>query len=537
MKLGEAEFNFGRMLKVILWQPQGSGSGPGDGRVAYELEFNPMLSPDKVARMEATVTDLPSADQDDKPGFSADVTIYNPDDDLLTLIARNAKWLLNAQEVEQMNGASLEKVRQVVQTNIKDYYNSRLRISIYAGYYTGTSGGETLGYKNIFTGYVNETSFFRRAQDNILIIRAHDINIDSMDRKALTNTALQLINQTADEVLEMVEEAELQFNGYYSWDKTFKKFVVSFAPGAETVYSGSGVPMTLLQPDTPNDAEYVSLFDQFYKVYYVTSPNAFEQLHAAKLSDIKPSVIDTQLKNQMESPYWWSQAGMPALPNKEGVFGGASGTPDWSKYRGHGATRGRALNDLCSFSNARVAYRVYKEPIDNKIIYLVYRISTANTKPVRGEYANVQIFNFQNLLETPSVAGNGQMSVKMFFNPDCHCHATLALMLDDRYNGVVGYADISKVLRKDQNGNYIGSLASSSGAGQFHPLTQLSGTQSVNALRSQSNEWLKAGYMFNTGFVIINVVHKLTTHDSAWTTEVKTTPMIRGILIGEGKTK
>lgn len=541
MKQNGIDYNFGRMLKIVLWKPGTVYGSEAPGSVAYEVEFCPYIDPAKCPKIEATITDLPSADKDDKPGFSADVVIYNPHPDLVQLIAQNATWILRTEEADKLRGAAQEKIKAEVNTRLQDFYKTRLQVSVYAGYWTGESTGAPVGYVNVFRGYLNESSFFRQGQENILAIRCHDINMSDNSTKAIADTVTQVLDSTADDVTQSVKEAQKRYAGYVSWDKTFKKFVVGFAPQAETVTTSTGLPANLPVTDRTTDEELVSMFGQYYKVYYVKSRSAFEKLQARNLSDITSDVIDENLKNQMESIGWWNTRYSLDLRAKNGEWGNKSSLPDWTTFHANASNRGQALNTLCTFSNARVAYHRYETPVDNKIIYIVYRLGSVAGKPVKAELADVKIWNYQNLLETPSVAGNGQMTIKMMFNPECRCWRTLSLILSEELTNKQGFASLDKIigetskgkLVRDENGNLIASLKSQTGIGFAAPINQLSGTMSVNALRTQIKDAIKGGYMFNTGFPIVNVVHKLTTHDSAWMTTVKTVPVIRGMLVGE----
>ena len=541
MKQNDIDYNFGRMLKVVFWRPGTPYGGEAPGGVSYEVEFCPSRDSALCPKIEATVTDLPSADKDDKPGFSADVVIYNPHPDLVQLIATNATWILRTEDASKLRGASQEAVKAAVNNRLEDYYKTRLQVSIYAGYWEGESQGTPVGYTNIFRGYLNESSFFRQGQENILAIRCHDINMTTNSTKAIADTVKQVLDSTADEVLEATQEAEKKYFGYGNWDKSFKKFVVSLAPETETVVDGMGLNLMLDVPKNATNAQLVALFDKYYKIYYVKSRSAFEQLRVNTLSDITDEVIDYGLKSQMESYGWWPGRQGLSLPDTSGSWGSQSLAPNWERFHVNANNRGQALNKLCTFSNAKVGYHRYESSVDGKIIYIVYRLGSTNGKPVAGNMADVKIWNYQNLLETPSVGGNGQMTVKMLFNPECRCWRTLALMLSDKLTNKQGFASLEQIagrtsrgeLVRDQNGNIVGSLKSQTGIGFAAPINQLSGTMSVNALRTQVKDAVKGGYMFNTGFPIVNVVHKLTTHDSAWSTTVKTVPVIRGMLVGE----
>ena len=109
MKVNGVDYNFGRMLKVELINP----GARGNTSVACTIEYCPYDAADKCPRIDAKVTDLPSADSNDYPGYTAEVKIYNPNRKIIELIAQNAKWLLVPDENEYSN-ASPEKKEKIL---------------------------------------------------------------------------------------------------------------------------------------------------------------------------------------------------------------------------------------------------------------------------------------------------------------------------------------------------------------------------------------------------------------------------------------
>lgn len=549
MKIGDKDFNFGRMLKVVLWRPNSSYGVKAIGNVAYVIEYCPYRDAALCSRIETNILDLPSPAKDDKPGFSSQTVIYNPNKELIQIIAQNAKWLFTDSQFEKLEGADKSTIEKATQDNLKNYYNQRLQISIYAGYWTPPKDGNLqklnerlekedvegtdIGYVNIFHGYVNETSLARVGQDDVLTIRAHDIDTSQMSIKALTQTVSQAVNASEEEIYAQMETRKEGITGEYSWDHTFKKLVVTQAPLGETVYNSDGNAEPL--PRYLTAGAWQSLFRDYYKVYYVKDRNKFEQRKIQRLVDITDDLIDWKLKERMESNTWWVN---PVLYLREKPHApGQQGLPDWTSYIAYGDNRDQMLNKLCSFSNAGVSYYRVPDPIDNKIIYLVFPVGSVNGKPVPWPKADVKIYNYQNLLESPAVAGNGQLTVNMLFNPECKCWRNLALVLDESLTEEYGFVNLSKLETsiRDANGNLVGSLKSTSGMGDTVALTQLSSTLSVTALRKVIADSIAGGYMFNRGFLIVNVVHKLSTHSNAWSTTVKTMPTAAGILLGDGK--
>ena len=58
--------------------------------------------------------------------------------------------------------------------------------------------------------------------------------------------------------------------------------------------------------------------------------------------------------------------------------------------------------------------------------------------------------------------------------------------------------------------------------------TQLSTSMAISALAQYQKVAAENGYMFNVGFLMYKVTHKLSTHGKDWTTTVQTVPMMTG---------
>ena len=110
------EFNFGRCLKIEFYK---------GNSLVLTVEHKPEINPDCYVAMDVTVTDLPSALASDKPGFEANVTIFNPSPEVLTVIASGATWIRDFANEEAVQGTNLSDAQKT--SGLKAYYASRLR--------------------------------------------------------------------------------------------------------------------------------------------------------------------------------------------------------------------------------------------------------------------------------------------------------------------------------------------------------------------------------------------------------------------------
>lgn len=501
MKVNGIEYNFNRMLKVEIINP----GFRNNNSIACVLEYCPYKNAAYCQNMEVKILDIPSAPENDLPGYTAEIKVYNPDKKLLSLIAGNAKWLLTERDDSQYSNASAEKKKTITTNNLQDYYKQRLQVKIYAGYYGGITKekdektGETkeisAGYHHIFSGYINGTSISHSGTDDILTIGAHDIMVDRMDVNAVTDSLSTIVSDEFEKTV--LTKHKEWYKGAANWDQTFKKYVRFFE--TEKIQDNKVVQTTV--SDKGNS--------DWFRVLYVKSVKDYLNARAGKGNG--KSYISDSLTAELKTS---------TNPFEHGAHG------DMTRFYTDGRTLPAMLNDLCSVDGLRVGWQRFIVG-EEKLTYVVFPLgSEIKWGPV--EKGDIQIYNYQNLIAAPSVNGAGCLDIKMIFNPECKPWRRIALVLSDtlgKENGVAGISSFETHV--DVNGNTVGIMNASNLSSQV-ATNQITGTLAVASQRLE--EAKKAdGYMFNTGFPITKVIHQLATHGSSWSTQVLTVPMLRGI--------
>ena len=528
MKINGRDYNFGRCLRVTFVK---------NGKTLYKVEHCPELSRDMYVAMDVTVTDMPSATEKDKPGFQGSVTIYNPSKDLLDIIIGGATWLSdyvkNTEDLEGVKG--IKSMTQAVGNNaMKRYYASRISAQIDAGYFVDGKPN----YRTILAGYVNGSSFSHRGVDDVLTIGIFDIDMTQASIDSVSNYA----NSTQADYIEASHKNDFA----PTWHETFVKYVQNFETdrlldnaGKQTfdylVSSKSEQAVTPLALNQNEQFNYitqtpvrVSDFDRsnksWFNIYYAKSPSAWKAALLTQTREdtsVNSKVIDKELRDTLTNL---------KMPQDGGISG---------------IRIGEVLDGLCAVYGGIHWVKITENV--GKVTYLIYRLGNERTF-VDGEKAAIKIWNYQNLLESPSVDGSGKMTVKMVFNPNCVCLVHLALMLTKEFKKVIG---------KDKKGNLIyqttqetdvtrnvdsfessqtqagmiGSMVSQTSNASFG-VTQINGTSALAMLNKAVSDRNKKGYMFNIGMPIIRVEHKLSTYGKDWTTTVKTVPTISGMNYG-----
>lgn len=467
------DFNFGRCIKIEFYK---------GNSLALTVEHKPDVDPNYYIAMDVEVTDMPSPLAHDKPGFQGTVTIYNPSRQVLTTIASGATWLSDFvnSETQKMIANTAETIEEGKRgIGMKEYYASRLRAIIYAGYVVKG----VPNYTRILGGYVNGSSFSHKGTDDILKIGIYDID--------MTEVSTSMLNQEEEDAVlnksgyrgfvvesKWTDKAKTKFAN--TWHETFIKYVKNFE--TEWIEDTHGI-----------------------NIIYVKSLRAW--MNSRSKTRVGESALNPTLERKLKAQ---------KMPN-----GGISAF-----------NLASMLNGLCAAAEVKCDWRRITEDVSINT-YIIFPLGDGYTI-VRGQNANIQIWNYQNLLETPSIDGAGKMTIKMVFNPQCVCNKTIALMLTSS----LGETDVTRNIASFESsvvkgGGIIGSM-SSTGNDAAVANNQITGNTNVQSQRKQARDANQTGYLFNTGFPIIKVEHTLSTYGPNWTTTVKTVPITAGLKF-EGK--
>lgn len=524
MKINGREYIFNRILKVEFLT--------ASSEVVYTVEFNPLKKRELCAHIDVDILGLPQPVKTNSPGFSASILFYNPPKELVAHIALQTKFISDfvkdvpdGDELDVKDSTTWKlpfPIVDVVQTNIiyglmrhkntsksnadvvdetlKNFYSQRSQVRVSAGYYDQRT--ETEYYSHVFTGWLNGSAFWHKGTDNLLQVNCHDIDLSQIE----PGTILTSIDPLTRESLERLQtqEWEEKRKGKATFDATAKNYITYFAP--EGVWDGK------LQK-RPYGVEKIPEFD----VWYVKSRQQ----------------VRKGLKNGETFNKSWEYPELKTLltstPQQQPM------SPSFKEFYTARATLREMLSDMCSATflakkngnTMNIGWDVIHENV-SKSTYIFFPISE-DPKMVRAESATHKIWNYQNLLEAPSVDGAGRLTIKMMFRPEIQTQDSIALMLSENLGadeGLVPVASFDTAIHYGTN-RIVGTMATSANL-RTTPTVQLSEAASTAALRKRTADAQYGGYMFNYGFMIYQFEHKLSTHNSDWSTEVKTVPMYGG---------
>ena len=490
--------------------------------VCFVVEYNPRKADYLCPRLEATVVDTPASTLKERPGYEAELKIYNPNHDILAVIASGMNYI-NAT------------------TDVISYYKNKVRVSVYAGYYThviSTLGPQSLseeekmpeGQKEenitikkemavlqdtatygtpIFSGYVNNSLLVHQGTDTILTLACHDI-----DMTANQFNQIKMGLRNARELPSF--PAEVDDKRYKPNQNTFDASFRWLVSHLSTDYYPSnlrGKEMSSIKMPIPDNYNRNSLNPGWFKVFYVSSLSAFESA-ASTLEGLESdrSFWDEALRYQAEDPY------SKISSRTKGFYTLKSYVED-------------ALNELCSASGEYLGCQHYD--LFGYTVYCIYRRGNRSNTVSLNTKGVIKVINFQNLLNTPAVTPTGSLKIDMLFNRDCKTWKYIALVLESGVNGnqeETGLLNINKLnfFKPEGMNEYVVPLGGTARNAAV-ATTQLSTSMQVAAAAHFNKVAAKNGYMFNTGFLMVKVIHKLATHSKNWSTTVQTVPMMLGV--------
>lgn len=491
----------------------------------FVIEYNPRKAAFLCPRIEVEIIDNLSSKLNGKAGYEANIKIYNPSPTILSMIASGMSYFTGGGD-------------------IFDYYSGKVQVSLYAGYFvpkepTGAeeskikekakeaneeatkstnivlkddellcNDGATYGQAIFENGFVNNSFYVHKGTDNILTLTCHNINTTAMQYQQMkpVGNAGNFVP-----VFDWDVKKEEPRKGFPTFDQTFKYFATKYAdywypPSKRGILAstngGEALPLDSLERGTTNP--------QWMKVLYVNSLNDVLTVKdtGGALEDVKQNeslrirATDASIVNRIRT----------------------------DKFYTNGASKQVCLTDLCAFGGENLGWEEITDAW-GYIVYAVYpRDSYKSTVPLDTDGV-VKIINFQNLLEPPTASASGCLNVKMWLNKECRPNRYLALVLDSTYEGnpeESGILNINK-LNFTSNGNQLIVPLGGSGSNAAVSTTQLSTSMAISALAQYQDCAAKNGYMFNVGFCINRVTHKLSTHGKDWTTTVQTVPMMTGV--------
>lgn len=448
------EYCMDRIMRVTV-------KGPSGTRV---MEYCPNADKKLCVKMEATLKYLPmSQPKNNRPGFSAVVKIYNPPADLITIIDKHANWPIGYAG----QGAAAK------------YYRGRCSVLVEAGYwnYDAKDGRD---YKRLFEGKLNTSAYYRKGVDDILELYYHNIELTDDEVGSMTTVAKVASSNYQSTLYEDSKASNPEGKIYGSADKSWHGLMWELISRHNNEIVDTDNIITKLQAIRDG-----TLGNPEFLIHYIMAPSD-------PLNPEDGAQRDMSLEKETAN-----------VNTKRLVL--------------NGITFRDQIQEMCDFFPKGLRYSIKAK--GNTGHYYFWRVGVGKAANNNWQTTDkLVIYNYQNLLEAPSVDGTGCLTVKMMFNPNAIAGHGIELRWVDGLK--IGSA-IS---------DYTQGAASTAQLKNYYPSLQ-AGRYSVQVKALQyARDQQGKGDIFNIPFKIGYVTHTLSTHGAAWHTQVKTLPFLAQIL-------
>lgn len=472
-------YNMGRMLRVRIQQKG----------VEKVVEYCPMADERLNARIDVVAKFLPAVGhKNQRTGLNAKVTIYNPPQEWVTMVQAPV-WTLDYK-------------------NVNSYYAAKARVYVDAGYWTdsgekapqgslGEEGGRA-GYENIFGGYLNSSAYYRKGVDNILELYCFDISMNKMNQNefnAVNEKYAALKNNTSiqEDVVRKRITDRMVGDGKISWTDFIFNAINHFATDKRPVQTYLG---GIIKRDEQKQMSIANT---------LRTPEDKSIGKDIMLQYIKPP------KN-------------PRNPEEGAEFDGdlenlATNTGAGSNVVINAGNLDEAMEQIMAQFPGGLRWNVnYLKPAVSKngtfkTPYYLWQPGNSGGNASKNTPLNIGnitkntyiIYNFQNMLEAPSMDGSGCLNIKMLYNNQVKPNGKIALVWRE------------DLKFKDSISRYTQGLKTTASQAYFHPSLQ-GGLMNdiVKAFKQDS------GNIFNKAFTVGTLTHHLSTHTNNWFTELKT---------------
>lgn len=503
MKIGNTNWNFDRVVRLTITCPNhvfyteevedANGNKKTVNIQTCVLEYNPLSDSRKVARIDFSCELVPQLKEMTGPNYTAEIKLYNITDEL-------ANALANSGAIEKTwapNKATSERKSRLQSSG-------RPQVTLEVGYYNHEEPNNTVLYP-IFHGFVNSSFSARKGTDYETTLQCWKFDDTIPDspvwaqfadkREYLENRYSVEVNDQPTpyrgNVLGVIKE--LIWN-YQTTRPAYKDetFWDRLGFSKSNSFSGSGDKSEM--SSVPDKVSFNGADDESVRW---KKTHEFENVfHLDVTTDATGTYPDSSLKDLLQD--MWSDS-FQFYPNGETNLDKLLKAALAKAGKGIPLTYQKIENDPNIANGTKFCWYIYE---------------AKDHKRVTPKYENKQVLeitNYQNVIETPVLNGNGSMQIKVMMIPDAWTKSALRLTrTEDDANSVLGMGE-----------SFIGtdSISLSAQYGKFAPL--LSGAYSANVM---INDETSKGYLFNRDYGIWKVTTKGSTHTKDWYTIIQTVP-------------
>ena len=501
MKINDVNWNFDRIVRVTIRCPGRSVDYNSEGKSVdtVVIEYNPLDNGYKVARIDFSCEMLTQLSNITQPSYTAEIKLYNITDKLANAIASDGA------DIRSIYAATSVQERK---NRYRNRASQRPQIKLEIGYFNHEKPSET-SYATLFDGYINSSFSARQGVDYVTTLQCWKFD------GSLPDDVSWCLVQNQEEYEQYQTEIEEEKGKLYDGSVTdvLCKLIWDYAkerPSRKTE-GKDDVTSFLGSKGVMSSVEKEKNFSQQFRVKFNEPGDTWKQEH--------------QFGDVFRLGYFYDASGAVYNPDLEQKLIKRWGT-NFKFYTNGEDNLDRLLKAALAKTGFNLSYRYddgFEKSINgqedaNGVLFkwYVYEAGGRTSKSPNPGSNGIKIINYQNVVETPIINGNGSMQLKTMIIPGITTKSALMLAIED--------LDSDQVYNMG-NSSFTGIKAStlSASVGKFVPL--MTGEYNTAVL---INDQKKRGSLFNTWFDIWKITFSGSTHTTDWYNTIYTWPTFLG---------
>ncbi len=492
MKLNDIDWNFDRVVRLTIKCPGRAIEYDKEGKKTVNtvvIEYNPLDDPRKVARIDFTCDCLTQLKDLTAPSYTAEIKLYNISKELANAIGQGGNEIAAV-----FSGKGIAERRNAY----KARNSIRPQVTLEVGYYNHENPSQTSLWK-LFNGYINSSFSARQGQDYVTTLQCwkYDGSLPGDANFCLASTESEyqeLKDKLVNKRGEMYEGTVKDVIAKVIWDYATTRPTLEEVPMSEQISSFSGTKENMTkQSDKRNVVQFETIFnsgDDEWK-----GSHKFTDVFDVRFTkDASGETLDKDLEYR--------------LLNKWGA--------SFRAYTDGETDLDKILAEVLAQTGLNLDYFLDKSLTKaDKYIWNVFYAGGRGTS-TSADGGLIEIVNYQNVVETPMINGNGSLQLKTMIIPGVSTKSKLRLTvknIESESAANLGAPSFSGIKATTFSGSN----------GRFTPL--LSGEYASAVLINDAKD---KGSIFNHTFNLWKVSYNGSTHSREWFNTLYSFPSFLG---------
>jgi hypothetical protein len=492
MKLNDIDWNFDRVVRLTIKCPGRAIEYDSEGKKtvnAVVIEYNPLDDARKVARIDFTCDCLTQLKDITAPSYTAEIKLYNISKELANAIGQGGEEIAAV-----FSGKGVAERRKAYTSR-----NSiRPQVTLEIGYYNHENPSQTSLWK-LFDGYINSSFSARQGQDYVTTLQCwkYDGSLPGDANFCMASTEYEYKSMKEDLINKRGEAYEGTVKDVIAkviWDYATSRPTIEEIPVSEQISSFSGTKENVSKQGAQRS--FIQIDTKFNEPGDKWKDNhKFTDVFDVRFTtDASGETLDKDLEYRLLN-LW-----------------GAS----FKAYTNGETNLDKILAEVLAQTGLNLDYYPDRSLTKaDKYIWNIYYAGGRGTS-TSADGGLIEIVNYQNVVETPMINGNGSLQLKTMIIPGVSTKSKLRLTVKD-----IDSESAANLGAPSFSG--IKATTFSGSNGRFTPL--LSGEYASAVLINDAKD---KGSIFNHTFNLWKISYSGSTHSREWFNTLYSFPSFLG---------